>query len=131
MKGAKTMTALMEGETLFLNPDDFEPARVEAAKHGYLLEMRPGWDECAPTVFATLSSVTELDVDGWWKAVDTLRLCGGDNLDEVGEVKNGLAERITRLRTHGKAMLKQADALEAMLRERSGGLMIEEQRSDR
>ena len=115
------MTELMEGETLFLNPDDFEPARVEAAKHGYLLEMRAGWDESGPTVFAALSSVTELDVDGWWKAVDALRLCGGDNLDEVGEVKNGLAERITRLRTHGEAMLKQADALEAKLRERSGG----------
>jgi hypothetical protein len=120
MKGAETMTELMEGETLFFNPDDFEPARVEAAKQGYLLEMRPGWDECGPTVFATLSSVTELDVDSWWKAVDALRLRGGDKFDEVGEVKNGLAERIARLRTHGEAMLKQADALEGML-QRSGG----------
>ena len=115
------MTELIEGETLFLNPDDFEPARVEAAERGYLLEMRPGWDECGPTIFAKLSSVTELDEDAWWEAVDALQLCGADKFDEVGEVKNGLAERITRLRTHGEAMLKQADALDAMLRERSGG----------
>jgi hypothetical protein len=124
-------TTLMQGEIKFFDPREVEPARVVLAKAGYTLETGLSIDELPrmldeelgndrPLIYAKVASVTDLDWETWWKTVDGLIGEYEAELDSVGPMKNPSMNEVDRLRTIGNAALKQAAALEKMLRKPPG-----------
>ena len=124
-------TTLMQGEIAFLDPAEVEPARVVLAKAGYTIETGLSIDELSrmldeelgnerPIIYARVASVTVLDWETWWKTVEGLIGEYEAELDSVGPMKNPSMNEVDRLRTIGNAALKQAAALEKMLRKPPG-----------
>jgi hypothetical protein len=124
-------TTLMEGEIMFLNPTEVEPARAALAKAGCTIETTLSAYELSrmldeelgnerPIIYARVASVTDLDLETWWKTVEGIIGEYGAELDSVGPMKNPSMDEVDRLRTIGNAALKQAAALEKMLRKQPG-----------
>jgi hypothetical protein len=124
-------TTLMQGEIKFLDPAEVEPARVVLAKAGYTIELGLSIHELSlmldeelenerPIIYAKVAAVTDLDWKTWWNIVDGIIGQYNCELDGVGSIENASMEEVVRLRTIGNAALKQAAALEKMLRKPPG-----------
>jgi hypothetical protein len=130
-EGLTMTTTLMQGEIKFFDPADVEPARAALAKAGYTIETGLSIYERSrmldeelgnerPIIYARVASVTVLDWETWWKTVEGLIGEYEAELDSVGPMKNPSMDEVDRLRTIGNAALKQAAALEKMLRKQPG-----------
>jgi hypothetical protein len=124
-------TTLMQGEIKFLDPAEVEPARVVLAKAGYTIETGLSIHELSlmldeelenerPIIYAKVTAVTDLDRETWCKTVEGIIGQYDTELDSVGPMKNPTMEEVVRLRTIGTAALRQAAALEKMLRKQPG-----------
>jgi hypothetical protein len=77
------MLQRMQGDILFLDPDDLNSGIEVLVEHGFDIEYLDDWiDECGPTVFVRVRITTEVDEGhflGWLQSI--VEPLGGDTIE--------------------------------------------------